>query len=164
MIVSGLRYAADRLRVLRALVNVGLVGLDERMRELELAQAIDDPQAQIEAVSLIVGSLLSVQAPSLVLRRAVDRRVAALAMVGDEVARARAVRRLAPIAACPAQHMALLDAARAIGRGDARAEALIALAEHAPDGPSGQPIADADARLDEPQAAVVAWWAELRDH
>jgi len=43
--VAGLRYAADRLRVLRALVNAGWVGLDERMRELELAQAIEDPQA-----------------------------------------------------------------------------------------------------------------------
>ena len=160
LLVPKLNYPGDQMRVLCALAASGGASVSTRLAELDMARAIAEVRARIQAVTALAAA---VQAENGWVPRAcaaaLDATVEDLAQIADDVQRADSIADLVPVALSPERLPHLLAFARQIERGDQRAEALIALATHLP------PELDAEtaALLDESQAAAAAWWGELQE-
>ena len=160
LLVPKLNYPADQMRVLCALAASGGVGVSTRLTELDLARAITEVRARVQAVAALAAAIQREDdwAPR-ACAAALDATVGDLAQITDDVQRADSIADLAPVALTPERLPHLLAFARQIERGDQRAEALIALATHLPP----ELESDAAALLDESQAAAAAWWNQLKE-
>ena len=160
LLVPKLNYPGDQMRVLCALAASSGVGVSTRLAELDLARAITEVRACIQAVAALAAA---VQRENGCVPRAcdaaLDAAIADLAQITDDVQRADSIADLALVALTPERLPHLLAFARQIERGDQRAEALIALATHLPP----ELESDAAALLDESQSAAAAWWNQLKE-
>lgn len=160
LLVPKLNYPGDRMRVLCALAASRSASVSTRLAEMDLARAITEVRARIQAVTALAAAVQREHAwVPRACAAALDATVGDLAQIADDVQRADSIAELAPVALTPVRLPHLLAFARQIERGDQRAEALIALAAHLPP----ELESDAAALLDESQAAAAAWWGELQE-